>query len=130
MWHSGCPLAEWDMTRAMWIVFGFVALGVGAFGIILPVLPTTPFVILAAFAFAKGSPTLEGRLRAHPVFGPMIRDWTAKGAIAPRYKAIALTMMVGAFAASLVFGFSPTILVVQAVCILAASAYILTRPNS
>ncbi|MEM6579177.1 MAG: YbaN family protein [Pseudomonadota bacterium] len=118
------------MTRAMWTVLGFVALGIGALGIILPVLPTTPFVILAAFAFAKGSPALEGRLRAHPVFGPMIRDWTAKGAIAARYKAIALAMMTGAFAVSLALGFSPTILVVQAVCILAASAYILTRPNS
>ena len=59
----------------------------------MPGLPTVPFVLLSAFAAARGSQRLHRRLLAHPQFGPMIRDWQAHGAVSRRAKAWAVTMM-------------------------------------
>lgn len=108
---------------------GLLALALGTIGVLLPVLPTTPFVLLAAFAFAKGSSKLDAWLRSHPTFGPIILEWKTKGAIAPRYKAMAVAMMTAAFAASVLFGLAPAVIVVQGVCMLCAGAFVLSRPN-
>lgn len=115
--------------RFAWLGAGWVALCLGALGIVLPVLPTTPFVILAAFLFAKGSPRLAARLHQHHIFGPIIADWRRDGAIAPRYKITALCMMAAAFGLALFMGMPDTVLIIQAVCITAAAAFILSRPS-
>lgn len=76
--------------RGVFLVLGlgFVALGfIGAF---LPVLPTTPFLILAAACFARSSERLEGWLLNHRHFGPLLRDWRARGAIPRKAKWMAL----------------------------------------
>ena len=59
----------------------------------MPGLPTVPFVLLSAFAAARGSQRLHRRLLAHAQFGPMIRDWQAQGAVSRRAKVLAVTMM-------------------------------------
>ncbi len=118
-----------ELGRPLWTAAGVLSLGLGAVGAVLPVLPTTPFVILAAFSFAKGSPRLAAALERHRVFGPMILEWRAHGAIAPRYKVIAHVMMVGALLISLLVGVPGTVLLVQVLCLAGASSYILTRPN-
>jgi uncharacterized protein len=79
--------------RAVWLVAGALALATGFVGIFLPLLPTTPFVLLAAFCFARGSPRCEAWLLAHPRFGPMIRNWRDHRAIPLRAKQLAWTMM-------------------------------------
>jgi len=101
----------------------------GAVGVVLPLLPTTPFVIMAAFAFAKGSPRIARALESHALFGPIIEEWRQNGAIAPRYKIAAHAMMGAALLLSWSSGLSARILAIQAVCIACASIYILTRPN-
>lgn len=118
------------VARLAWATLGSVALVVGAVGVVLPVLPTTPFVILAAFAFAKGSPRLARWLEQSATFGPIIADWRANGAIRPRYKIAAIVMMGAALVLSAGLGFSRTVLAIQALCMLGAAAYILTRPSS
>ncbi|MDO6589332.1 DUF454 domain-containing protein [Loktanella sp. D2R18] len=115
--------------RGLWLLLGWAALGLGAIGVVLPVLPTTPFVILAAFGFSKGSPRMHRYLEDHRIFGPIIADWRENGAIAPRYKAIAVVMMSAALTGSIIAGLRPQLILIQAICMIGAATYVLSRPN-
>ena len=117
------------VSKGGWLVAGMVALAFGAVGAFLPVLPTTPFVILAAFCFGKSSPRLQSWLENTRLFGPMIADWREKGAIAPRYKIIAVAMMAVMFIGSFIYGASALVLALQALGMSLGAAYVLTRPN-
>ena len=85
------PVAR--VRRWLWLALAYAALALGIVGIFLPGLPTTPFVLLAAFAAARGSRRLHERLLAHRTFGPMIREWQATGAVTRRAKLWAIGMM-------------------------------------
>lgn len=74
-------------------VLGFVFLGIAALGVFLPLLPTTPFVLLAAACFAKSSERMHRWILANGTFGPMVRDWEEKRCISCRVKTIAITSM-------------------------------------
>lgn len=117
------------LSRYLWLTFGLFSLACGIVGVVLPILPTTPFVILAAFCFGKSSPRLAAWLQAHRTFGPMIADWQAHGAIAPRYKLIAVGMMTAAFTLSVYLGVSPLVLIIQAIALSGAATFVLTRPH-
>lgn len=112
-----------------WRSLGGVSLFLGAIGVVLPLLPTTPFVILAAFAFAKSAPALHAKLLANPTFGPMISTWQAKGAIAPRHKAMAVGMMAAAFSVAVILGAPLFALGLQLVFMGGAALFVITRPN-
>ena len=118
-----------QLARPLWVVGGFVALAIGALGAVLPILPTTPLVLLAAFCFARSSPRFARMLEEHVVFGPIIADWRQNGAIATRYKVTALVMMGAALGLSVWAGFSGRVIAIQAVCIVGAATYILSRPS-
>ena len=79
--------------RWAWWLLAYLSLGLGLIGIAIPGLPTVPFVLLAAFAAARGSERLHRWLLAHRQFGPMIRDWQAQGAVSRRAKWLATCMM-------------------------------------
>ncbi|WP_241333244.1 YbaN family protein, partial [Escherichia coli] len=72
--------------RWAWWLLAYAALALGLVGIVVPGLPTVPFILLSAFAAARGSRRLHARLLADPRFGPMIRDWQAQGAVSRRAK--------------------------------------------
>ncbi len=78
------------MTRTALIVFwrllGLFFLLVGLVGILVPVMPTVPFLLVALWAFGKGHPAWRARLLAHPVYGPPLRTWQEQGAIPRRAK--------------------------------------------
>jgi uncharacterized membrane protein YbaN (DUF454 family) len=78
--------------RWLMIVLGWLALVLGLIGIFVPLLPTTPFVLLAAFFFSKGSERLHHWLRDHPRFGGYVRDWEAEQVI-PRVGKYASTLL-------------------------------------
>lgn len=126
---TSTPPVSGPVARHVWTGVGALSLGAGALGLVLPLLPTTPFVILAAFAFSKGSPRFAHALHGHRLFGPIIAEWRARGAIAPRYKALALTMMGAALAASVALSFGTALIALQALAMAAAAAFILSRPN-
>lgn len=77
----------------LWLV-GTIALGLGLVGVVLPGLPTTPFILLAAACYARASPQLHQRMRDNAWIGPMLRGWEHHRSLSRRVKTIALTMMV------------------------------------
>jgi uncharacterized membrane protein YbaN (DUF454 family) len=81
------------LARPLWIAAGFASLVLGAIGLLLPLLPTVPFVLLAAFCFSKGSARWERWLVEHPRLGPYVRDWREHHAVPWRAKLLATAMM-------------------------------------
>jgi uncharacterized membrane protein YbaN (DUF454 family) len=79
--------------RWAWWLLAYASLALGLVGIVVPGLPTVPFVLLAAYAAARGSQRLRAWLLAHRQFGPVIRDWEAQGAVSRRAKRLATLMM-------------------------------------
>lgn len=79
--------------RWAWWLLAYLSLGLGLVGIVVPGLPTVPFVLLSAYAAARGSRRLHAWLLAHRQFGPMIRDWQTHGAVSRRAKWMASVMM-------------------------------------
>jgi len=59
----------------MWLILGWMCVGLAVVGTVLPLMPTVPFVLAAAFCFEKGSPKLHAWLTEHPTFGPPLKDW-------------------------------------------------------
>jgi hypothetical protein len=80
-------------ARPVWLLAGAGALLLGLIGIFLPLLPTTPFVLLAAFCFARGSARWEHWLLTHRQLGPIVRDWRQHRAVPLRAKQLATVMM-------------------------------------
>lgn len=72
---------------------GWLSLGLGLIGLLLPVMPTVPFLILSAYCFSKSSRRLHEWLRRHPRFGPLIRDWEDHRVIRPRAKVVSSAMI-------------------------------------
>jgi len=91
------------MTRHLYLASGFVALALGSVGVVLPLLPTVPFVILAAFCFAHSSPRLEAWLVDHHVFGLHIRNWRNQRAITKRGKRAAIAAFMVSILIALIF---------------------------
>jgi uncharacterized protein len=79
--------------RALWLAAGALSFMAGFAGLFLPLLPTTPFVLLGAWCFARGSQRWEQWLLQHPRWGPMVRDWRATRAVSLRAKQTAWVMM-------------------------------------
>lgn len=118
-----------SVLRPLWLALGLLSVAIGVIGIFLPILPTTPLMILAAFFFARSSKRLEAKLLAHPIFGPVILDWRRNQTIAPRIKIIAVGLMGITLISAWILGASPLVLTMQALFLGAVSAFILTRPN-
>ena len=81
------------MTRPIYLATGLIALGLGLIGIALPIMPTVPFLLLAAFCFARCRPDWEQRLLDHPHYGPGLRDWRERQAIRRPAKFVAIGAM-------------------------------------
>lgn len=83
------------LVRTLWMTVGFLSLLLGAIGLLLPLLPTVPFVLLAAYCFSRGSRRWERWMLDHPKLGPIVKDWRAHRAVPLRAKQLATVMMTG-----------------------------------
>lgn len=115
--------------RMVWVACGALALALGVAGIVLPLLPTTPFVLLAAWCFARSSPRLHDWLVTHPRFGPLILNWTEHGAIPPRAKRLALLAIAATFTISLILRLPAYALALQGLALAGVVTFIMTRPD-
>ncbi len=119
-----------NALRLFFLGFGWLSVGLGIIGIILPILPTTPFLLVAVWAFSRSSPELAEKLRNHPRAGPYIRAWQDHGAIPVLGKVLAVSMMsvMGIYLAG--FSVLPGWAAVPACLgLIAIGVYIITRPG-
>jgi len=117
------------MMRLLYLSLGYASLALGVIGIFLPVLPTTPFVLLAAWCFARSNPALADRLYNHPRFGALLRTWRDEKAIPLRAKLIALTMLALSYGLILWLSESRVVPVILAAIMGSVAVYIATRPR-
>ncbi|MGF1543892.1 MAG: YbaN family protein [Parvularculaceae bacterium] len=126
---DGAPRLARGPARALWLAGGVGALALAALGAALPLLPTTPFLLVAAYAFARSSPRLHAWLLGHRRFGPLIRDWQAHGAIAPKAKRAAVIAMAATPFVSVVLGAPLFVIAIQIPVLAASAAFVVTRPD-
>ena len=81
------------VARYLLLVFAVLCLALGVIGIFVPGLPTTVFILMAAWAAARSSPRFHHWLESHPLFGAILRDWRKHGAVSRRSKITATVMM-------------------------------------
>jgi len=114
--------------RIVYFFIGGIATILGLIGVFLPIMPTTPFLLVAAWAFSRSSPRFEAWLLAHPKLGPPIRAWREERAISSGAKTLAVGGMAVSFTMLLVLGVMPVLAMVILGAVLAACAlFILTR---
>ncbi len=116
--------------RTLWLICGLTCVALAVVGVVLPLLPTVPFLLLAAFCFARSSERMHNWLLSHKTFGPMIQDWNSSGAIRLPAKRAATLSILLVFGISVVLGVKTTVIVIQMVVLSAVLFFIWTRPNS
>ncbi len=116
--------------RLFYAGLGFLSLALALIGVVLPLVPTVPFLLLAAFFFAKSSERMHAWLISHKTFGPMIVDWHGRGSIRPGAKKAATLSIAAVFLLSLALGAPNHVLIIQAVVLTGVLTFIWSRPNS
>lgn len=114
--------------RITLILIGLTSLALGGIGIFVPLLPTTPFVLVAAIAFANSSERLHQWLLDHDIFGPLIDNWRRYGAISRSTKTVSLLSMVAIILISVVLAVPTYVIVVQTLVLSASALFIVSRP--
>ncbi|MCY4429981.1 MAG: YbaN family protein [Rhodospirillales bacterium] len=115
-------------SRRLWATAGGIALGIGFVGIVMPLLPTTPFLILAAYCFSRGSRRLHDWLLNHRTLGPPIRDWREHRSVSGKAKLSAMIAIALIFAFSVVLEAPAWALALQGAILGAVAVFLLTRP--
>lgn len=117
------------LVRHFWGAAGVLCVGVGVVGIVMPLLPATPFLLLAAFCFARGSPRLHDWLVNHMHLGPPIRAWQTYRAVSRGAKWAATLALVLAVVAAWWAGVPGWGLAIHGVAMSAAAVFLWTRPE-
>jgi uncharacterized membrane protein YbaN (DUF454 family) len=120
------PIRRWG-----WFALGWIMVALGIVGLMLPVMPTTIFMILAAACFSHSSPRFERWLLEHRWFGASIRRWRERGAIPLKIKIVAIVSMAGGYGVLLVTA-RPVwwVDLVVGLALIGCAAYVASRPNA
>lgn len=118
------------ISRWLWRALGVSAVGIGAVGTVVPLLPTTPFLLVAAWAFSRGSERWRHWLVNHPQFGPAIRSWQTARAIPRKAKWIGIASVLASLAIAVWMQLPPFALAFQAAAVVGVTIFLITRPDS
>lgn len=117
------------MKRLPYLCLAYACLGLGTAGIFLPLLPTTPFLLVAAWAAARSSPRLEHWLHHHSPFAPMLAAWHEQGAVPARAKWLACLLMLGSWLLLLYIRSPLPVLILTGLLFICVGGFLVTRPN-
>ncbi|HSR71011.1 MAG TPA: YbaN family protein [Kiloniellales bacterium] len=117
------------LARRAWLALAWVCVGLASAGVVLPLVPTTPFLLVAAWAAARSSPELQLWLLQHPRFGPLLRDWQEHRALRPRVKIVALLLIAASWVVTLATIESAVARGVTSVILLTVAIFLATRPS-
>ena len=115
------------MKKWFYMLLGLIFVALAALGVVLPGLPTTPFLLLAASCFAKSSTRLYGWLLSNRTFGPMIRNWEDNRAISRRLRNVAIASMLSMGSISIVFVIEHTFLQLLVASLVLFGCYVMMR---
>ena len=113
----------------LWVGLGLLCVALAMIGVVLPLLPTVPFLLLAAFFFARSSSRLHDWLLNHQTFGPLITDWQSSGVIRPSAKRAATVSIAAVFGLSALIPVPTYVLIIQSIVLSGVMLFIWTRPN-
>lgn len=113
----------------LWRFAAILALGLGTVGLAIPVVPTAPFLIVAAWAGGKGWPALERWLLSHQTYGPHIRNWRERGAVPRNAKFLATLGMLGSGVGLQFTSAAPLVKLGVPIVMLAIAVWLWMRPE-
>ncbi len=117
--------------RLVWLGVGWGAVALAFTGVWLPLLPTVPFLLVAAWAFARGSPAARRWLFDHPRFGAMLRDWHHHGRVPARGKVLSVAGMSASYALLVTTTSLPAwVFALIGLMFLTIAGYVLSRPTA
>ncbi|PKL94789.1 MAG: DUF454 domain-containing protein [Gammaproteobacteria bacterium HGW-Gammaproteobacteria-8] len=116
-------------SRFGYRVLALFSLSAGTLGLVLPLLPTTPFVLLALWAAARGAPELHGRIRRHPRFAAVLEPWERERAVPTRAKFAACLMMLTSWLLAWWSGAGSWVLGLMLLLFLVVGSFLLSRPS-
>jgi hypothetical protein len=115
--------------RIIFLISGHLSVILGIIGAVLPVIPSTPFMILAAFFYSKSSPTLHQKILNLPHIGPHVRDWEDHGLISVKAKILSISLLCVMIGSSIYFLKNIWLKILLAIIALAISTFIFSRPS-
>ncbi|PRO71664.1 DUF454 domain-containing protein [Alteromonas alba] len=119
-----------QLYRSIYMLTGLLACLCGIVGIVLPLVPTTPFLLLSAFCFSKSSNALHQWLLSQPALGRVINDWEQSGMIALKTKVVASACMMAMVSVALIIGENTYwVMTLVVVITLLVLAFIWSRPS-
>lgn len=116
--------------RLAFLCLAYGCVGLGAAGVILPLLPTTPFLLVAAWAAPKGSTRLDEWLHRHPHFGPALRAWHEQRAVPKRAKWLACLLLLVSWLTLLLTSDNIRVPVITGILFLGVAIFLVTRPDA
>jgi len=114
----------------LYIAVGWICTTLGIVGAFVPVMPTTPFLLVALWAFSKSSPRLQQWLIDHPRYGPTLRDWHEHGAIRRSIKVVAICAMAASVVVVVWMTDNSLAISVHAAVVILTALFILSRPSA